>query len=66
MCCCPCLYCKNVSDIGESVPLYVLLGCVFSPLGVCMLRKKTRERYGIDMSEDSILVRFLGRWHREK
>ncbi|TRY63546.1 hypothetical protein TCAL_08303 [Tigriopus californicus] len=46
--CSLCLVCKNAKDLGESVPMYCCLSCFCPVVGICLLRQKTRERYGIE------------------
>eukprot|EP00093_Oithona_nana_P003993 03993.XXX_42550_42935_1 [CDS] Oithona nana genome sequencing. len=47
--CCPlCMMCDSAKRLEESVALYCLLSYFCAPCSLCMLRKTTREKYGIE------------------
>merc|ERR1719232_99489 len=49
--CCPlCMVCDNAKRLGESWPLYCVLAYCFPVCTIFMIRKKTREKYGIEGS----------------
>ena len=48
--CCPlCMMCDSAKRLEESVALYCLLSYFCAPCTLCMLRKTTREKYGIEV-----------------
>jgi len=50
-CLCPLLlYCKNVNDLAKGqCCMFTCLFCIFSPVGICMLRQEARRQYNIEV-----------------
>merc|ERR1719382_1345013 len=56
--CCPlCMVCDSAKRVGESVPMYCCLAYFCPICTIYMLRKNTRQRYGIegDTGKDVLL-----------
>ena len=55
--CCPlCMMCDSAKRLEESVALYCLLSYFCAPCSLCMLRKTTREKYGIEVNHNCTLL----------
>ena len=55
--CCPlCMVCDSAKRLGESVPMYCCLAYFCPICTIYMLRKNTRQRYGIEVSCQSMAI----------
>ena len=68
--CCPlCMVCDSAKRLGESVPMYCCLAYFCPICTIYMLRKNTRQRYGIEVSCQSmaiLVVEFLREGYKIK